>query len=108
MNFAYRERRPKGIAGCSKCGGSGYKSSTDKYGHHKTCEDCSEIMSNKFLFRNRGIDGCKQCKGDGFMKASGKDIKLCDHCLRITGYCSNCLDTGYKLGTTIKCDHRRT
>jgi hypothetical protein len=97
----------KGISGCSSCGGAGYLVNTDGYGRHKTCPSCEEITSHKFLLRNRGYLGCHHCGGDGFLK-QGSDVVACSRCLKLTGYCSTCLDTGYKIGTTKSCDHRRT
>jgi hypothetical protein len=97
----------KGISGCSSCGGAGYLVDTDGFGRHKTCSSCEEINSHKFLLRNRGNIGCHHCGGDGFLK-KGSQVIACDRCLKLTGYCSTCLDTGYKIGTTNSCDHRRT
>ncbi len=106
LNQGSRLMGLRGIPGCSSCGGSGYKSSTDKYGIHKSCSSCANLYS-KYLPRLRGIEGCKYCSGDGFVKSGSDSVKPCNHCLRISGYCRSCLDTGYRLLVGTTCDHRR-
>ena len=98
--------RLRGIPGCTTCKGAGYKSSTDKFGYN-LCTFCTE-MANKFLPRRRGIDGCRFCNGDGFIACGSDSLQPCPRCLKLTGYCSSCLDSGYKLLAGTKCDHRRT
>jgi len=52
-----------------------------------------------------GLPGCKDCGGEGWRlsKLTGKR-KPCDHCVRITGNCPLCGNTGRRLDKDKKCN----
>lgn len=65
----------------------------------------SEIMGNSSnVSKFKGVTGCKNCSGNGFRvnKSSGK-LKPCRYCVRITGDCGLCNNTGFKLSSGKKC-----
>jgi hypothetical protein len=51
---------------------------------------------------------CKKCKGEGFQSNYTKSghPKVCYECIRASGYCPVCQNTGYKIhnGKRCKCD----
>ena len=106
MNFAYSNVRYKRedielISEVSQ------RCKNERISNKKPCS----IMTDDNGIKNRGIKGCENCLGDGYVKYGSdntKNCKVCGHCLKITGFCSICLDTGFKIGSSIQCDHRRT
>ena len=61
----------RGVSGCYKCGGSGWKISKKKYGKRKPCKEC---------MKRHGY--CPKCNGTGYK--IGKKGKICK-CRKIFG-----------------------
>jgi hypothetical protein len=103
-------RNIKNEHGCSKCDTrtKEFSSFTIKDEEEGNCLNCTSLQVTNLKLKKRGIEGCECCRGNGYFVTGLENIKVCSPCLRITGYCITCLDTGYKLGSSIRCDHRRT
>ena len=71
--------------------------------HHKHHPHHRNIFSKTF----HAIKDCITCGGRGFMNASTRSghQKVCYECIRASGYCPVCENTGYKIhnGRQCKC-----
>lgn len=79
----------------------------EKSNRKSSISNAAEEYLTKRLPRNKGTAGCRHCGGDGFERCSD-GVKICMECIKHTGNCVTCLETGFKLNSSLPCEHRKT
>jgi hypothetical protein len=83
----------------------GISTTTTQVGHSHILPGATAIGSNNIVADFRGVPGCKRCSGNGYRRSrKHSHLKACRTCVKATGHCGVCSNTGIRIDDAKKCN----